>query len=61
MVLDLIIGFIVLEILFIPIDKSIKRDIKKKIEKDKEYRTLASNGDDSFISGIMWADVGNDL
>lgn len=26
-----------------------------------QKKTLASNGDDSFISGIMWADVGNDL
>tara|TARA_R100001082_G_scaffold111120_2_gene93498 strand:+ start:1017 stop:1208 length:192 start_codon:yes stop_codon:yes gene_type:complete len=23
--------------------------------------TLAKNDDDSFINGIMWADVGNDL
>jgi hypothetical protein len=26
-----------------------------------QEKTLARNGDDSFINGIMWADVGNDL
>jgi hypothetical protein len=30
-------------------------------ENNDNNKTLASNGDDSFINGIMWADVGNDL
>lgn len=32
----------------------------QKEDNDKN-KTLAKNDDDSFINGIMWADVGNDL
>ena len=30
-------------------------------EDNDKNKALAKNDDDSFISGIMWADVGNDL
>ena len=30
-------------------------------ENNDKNKTLAKNDDDSFINGIMWADVGNDL
>lgn len=61
MVLETIVVLWVFHLLFRPIDKSIEKAVQAKIQKDKQYRTLARNGDDSFISGIMWADVGNDL
>ncbi len=61
MVLETIVVLWVFHLLFRPIDKSIEKAVQAKIQKDKEYMTLASNGDDSFINGIMWADVGNDL
>ena len=60
----LIDSLIVLSIFYgisIKIDQHIRREDKKKIESIDAKKTHERKEDDSFINGIMWADVGNDL
>ena len=59
--IDSLIVLSVFYVISIKIDQHIRREAKKKIESIDSKKTLASNGDDSFINGIMGADVGNDL